>query len=88
MAEDVLPVLMVVADQQDFYYQEYGDTRHSDTTDASFNQYTLPIYRCPSDQNTNYTTSDGLTISFTGLEDGVEPETDTFPSGESDDLFF
>ncbi|MCA9032173.1 MAG: cadherin domain-containing protein, partial [Planctomycetaceae bacterium] len=24
-----LPVLMVVADQQDFYYQEYGDTRNS-----------------------------------------------------------
>ena len=23
----VLPVLMVVADQRDFYYQEYGDTR-------------------------------------------------------------
>ncbi len=27
MAADVLPVLMVIADQQDFYYQEYGDTR-------------------------------------------------------------
>ena len=24
-----LPVLMVIADQQDFYYQEYGDTRQS-----------------------------------------------------------
>lgn len=28
-AADVLPVLMVIADQQDFYYQEYGDTRAS-----------------------------------------------------------
>ncbi len=27
MAADPLPVLMVVADQTDFYYQEYGDTR-------------------------------------------------------------
>lgn len=27
MAVDVLPVLLVIADQQDFYYQEYGDTR-------------------------------------------------------------
>jgi putative intracellular protease/amidase len=26
---DPLPVLMVIADQQDFYYQEYGDTRAS-----------------------------------------------------------
>ena len=24
---DVTPVLMVISDQQDFYYQEYGDTR-------------------------------------------------------------
>ncbi|ADB19200.1 cyclic nucleotide-binding protein [Pirellula staleyi DSM 6068] len=29
MASDILPVLMVVADQSDFYYQEYGDTRMS-----------------------------------------------------------
>jgi putative intracellular protease/amidase len=29
MAADPLPVLMVLADQQDFYYQEYGDTRIS-----------------------------------------------------------
>lgn len=28
-AADTLPVLMVIADQQDFYYQEYGDTRAS-----------------------------------------------------------
>jgi hypothetical protein len=88
MAEDTLPVLMVVADQQDFYYQEYGDTRHSDTTDASLNQYTPPIYRCPSDPNTNDTTSGGRTIVFTGLEDGDDLETDTFSSGHSDDLFF
>ena len=27
MAADALPVLLVIADQQDFYYQEYGDTR-------------------------------------------------------------
>jgi putative intracellular protease/amidase len=27
MAADPLPVLMVLADQRDFYYQEYGDTR-------------------------------------------------------------
>lgn len=27
LAADPLPVLMVLADQQDFYYQEYGDTR-------------------------------------------------------------
>src|SRR5262245_58305960 len=27
MAADPLPVLMVLADQQDFYYREYGDTR-------------------------------------------------------------
>lgn len=27
LAGDVLPVLMVIADGQDFYYQEYGDTR-------------------------------------------------------------
>ncbi len=26
-ASETLPVLMVIADQQDFYYQEYGDTR-------------------------------------------------------------
>ncbi|MCO6454408.1 MAG: hypothetical protein J5I93_03750 [Pirellulaceae bacterium] len=29
MATDTLPVLMVIADQQDFYYREYGDTRQS-----------------------------------------------------------
>lgn len=29
LSGDSLPVLMVVADQQDFYYQEYGDTRDS-----------------------------------------------------------
>jgi len=29
MAADPLPVLMVLADRQDFYYQEYGDTRAS-----------------------------------------------------------
>ncbi|QDU31082.1 Hemolysin, chromosomal [Anatilimnocola aggregata] len=28
-AGDVLPVLMVIADQRDFFYQEYGDTRQS-----------------------------------------------------------
>ena len=27
MAADPLPVLMVLADQHDFYYREYGDTR-------------------------------------------------------------
>lgn len=26
---DATPVLMVISDQQDFYYQEYGDTRSS-----------------------------------------------------------
>lgn len=26
---DVTPVLLVISDQQDFYYQEYGDTRAS-----------------------------------------------------------
>lgn len=26
---DILPALMVIADQQDFYYKEYGDTRDS-----------------------------------------------------------
>jgi len=84
MASDPLPVLMVVADQQDFYYQEYGDTRQSDTTDASFSQFTPAIDRGASDHNTNDTTSDGRTIVFRGLED----ETDTFSSGQSDDLFF
>jgi putative intracellular protease/amidase len=29
MSADPLPVLMVIADQRDFYYQEYGDTRDS-----------------------------------------------------------
>jgi len=29
MAADPLPVLLVISDQQDFYYQEYGDTRLS-----------------------------------------------------------
>ncbi len=29
MAADPLPVLLVIADQRDFYYQEYGDTRTS-----------------------------------------------------------
>lgn len=29
MAADTLPVLMVIADQHDFYYQEYGDTRQA-----------------------------------------------------------
>lgn len=29
MAADPLPVLMVLADRQDFYYKEYGDTRDS-----------------------------------------------------------
>jgi putative intracellular protease/amidase len=29
LSADTLPVLMVIADQQDFYYQEYNDTRNS-----------------------------------------------------------
>jgi len=31
---DPNPVLMVIADQQDFYYQEYGDTRMDPTEDV------------------------------------------------------
>ena len=27
LAADPLPVLMVLADRQDFYYREYGETR-------------------------------------------------------------
>ncbi len=48
MSADPLPVLMVIADQQDFYYREYSDTR------ASLESQGLRVVVAATSTNTSY----------------------------------
>ena len=65
-----LPVLMVIADQHDFYYQEYGDTRQSLEAEgvevqvaATTTAYSLPHYGTGEPAGTDGGVTPDLTLS-------------------------
>lgn len=65
-----LPVLMVIADQHDFYYQEYGDTRQSLEAEgvevqvaATTTAYSLPHYGTGEPEGTDGGVTPDLTLA-------------------------
>lgn len=65
-----LPVLMVIADQHDFYYQEYGDTRQSLEAEgvgvqvaATTTAYSLPHYNTGEPSGTDGGVTPDLTLA-------------------------